>query len=204
MFRLNATDKDGQPIAFVVPIPATTKRPRLRYPTDKEWCDRVHALKIVRTSLGRDKSQSDVPGQAAADLALYERIRKDDTVVDPAEASFVIDLIDRNRIASVEQEGERYRITLEGLGFSVSHLVRIPLQSESSEYEARSLKPVFGKRSTELLPALEPAGVLYDRVIVESSGYAGSVPITHKHAVIRELLDQVDALVSDNGIELPE
>jgi hypothetical protein len=201
MFELNIVSH------FKVQIPSgTIKTCTVRWPTDQEFCDRVHRLKIVRRSLGRGKGITDTPGEHQVNLEFFNRIRVDEDgpVFDAYEATKVIERFDRCSVINVERVGADYRIELDVPGGPVAHVLKIPTQRDAQEYARAATKFIDDRRQLEILVAFEPAATLYEKVMVSTEGYAGAVPITHKHAVVREMLDQIDALASDAEIEVPE
>jgi hypothetical protein len=201
MFKLNTVPS----FTVRVPGPSGIKTAKIRYPKDQEWCARVHRLRIIRRPIGRDLYQSDVPKQGAADLELLNKILVDcSETFDEAEASLIIDRIDRSRVVSADLEGQQFRIVLDVDGNGTVHLCKIPAPRDLEAFNDSRMKFASGKRHTEITPSLEPAAELYGKVIVSTEGYAGDVPITHKFAVVSELADQVAELVSELEIELPE
>lgn len=185
------------------------KKCRLRFPTDQEWEERVRKVKVLRTAVGRDKYQSDAPGEKAADAELFNRIWLDrdgqSQSFDDAEASRAISKIDNSRVLSAEQDGGRYRITLEVPTAEVMALLRPPSRKQVDEYERRSMTFLSGRRTQEFRSTLEPAKELFDALVVETEGYPDPcrIPIIHKFAFITELLTQCEEAVGE-GIELPE
>jgi hypothetical protein len=212
MFRLNALKTEKNPNGgFSVTISsAGEKTCTVRFPTDEEWCERVRKVRVYRTPVGRDKFKSDAPGQLEVDLDLFQRIRLDkgDGAVefDAAEASKVITRLDSCRITNTEREGKGFRIWMEvpSSDDEVSILLRDPTQQQTKTYEDSSMSLLSGRRSQEWRSFLEPAGELFDSLVVSQQGYAAAVPITHKYAALRELLDQCEELVSAGGISIPE
>jgi hypothetical protein len=204
MFRLNVVD------GFTVKVlGADGPKPcRIRYPKDQEWCQRIHRVRVIRTNVGRDLYESDVPQakQDAANLELLNLIRldKDGPVFDAAEAADVIDRIDRSRIVSTEREGQQFIITFEVAKETTVHRMRIPAPRDLRTFEESRMHISSGKRHTEIRSSLEPAGDLYNKCLVSVEGYAAEVPITHKFAVVNELADQVATATDELEIELPE
>lgn len=210
-FRLNAPDIQAIGFTVVVRSGEETKTCRLRFPSDREWEERVRKVKVLRTSIGRDKFQSDVPGEKAADAELFSRVRldKDGPSFDDSEASRAISKIDACRVTKVETEGDRYRVFLEVPTAETSALLKPPTRKQVDDYERRAMTFTSGRRSQEFRSTLEPAAELFSVIMVESEGYAldlkGSplIPIIHKFAFITELLSQCEEAIGE-GIELPE
>ena len=194
-FRLNAVEK------FTVKIPSGgIKACAVRYPTDDEWCRRARGIKIIRTALGRDKSKTDAPGQLEADCELFERIRLDEPrqEFDQHECAEFVKRIDAGRVQNAECQSGQFVVALALPGDVVTtHSARMPMQREMDEYETASSSWINGKRHMEITTSLEPAGRLYDAIVQTCDGYAAGVPITHKYLVVREVLDQVEAIKAE-------
>jgi hypothetical protein len=190
---------------FVVPIlSGGEKRCTVRFPNDEEWCHWARKQRSVRRVLGRGKSQTDEIGLDDLNAELFDRIRIDKdggAAFDQAEAGMVIGKIERAAITGVDREGNNFRIELKVPGAETSHVLRMPTAKEMQEHERASTSVIVGRRQQEIRAFLEPSGLLYDKLHVSSSGYAGATPIVHKSAVITELLAQL-AIAEDD--EFPE
>jgi hypothetical protein len=164
----------------------------VRYPTDGEFADRARRQKIVRSDLGRGKSRTEAPNVQAVDAALFKVIRIDDgPPFSEAEASAVIDKLDRTELREFGDQGDRYVVTLRVAGAIVKHSVRVPKADERFDYRKASLNVVDSRRSTEFHASLEPGGILYDKLDPKAEGYDGDVPLNHKAAVVSEVLAQI-------------
>jgi hypothetical protein len=207
MFRLNSLKEPEK--GFPVTISSgTDKTCRVRFPTDAEWCERVRKIRVYRTPVGRDMFESNAPGQADVDLALFTKIRLDaDSGIDfdSAEASKVITKLDSCRIIDVSRDGKQFKIAMEVPLSEVSITLKSPTLRQSKEYEDGSMKLRSGRRTQEWRSFLEPAGELFKEVFVSQEGYADDtlIPIIHQYAAIRELLDQGEEAIGE-GIVLPE
>lgn len=184
------------------------KRCRVRFPTDQEWCDRARKQKLIRRDLGRGKSQYDPARTKQIDADLFARIREDEDgpEFDQHEAAYVIDRLDRATVQSVERNANEYTITLrvpgEKGGVNTVHVLRVPSQKQADDYaDASAPPPIHGERVTELRVFLEPAGPLYDAVLVRNEGYAGAVPIIHKLAAVTAMLRDVQSRTEEDDPE---
>jgi hypothetical protein len=207
MFRLNAltVPEKGFPVTIASGI---DKECWVRFPTDAEWCERVRKIRVYRTPVGRDMFESNAPGQADVDLALFAKIRLDpDSGIDfdSAEASKVITKLDSCRIIDATRDGKQFRITMEVPLAEVTITLKSPTMRQAKEYEDGSMKLRSGRRTQEWRSFLEPAGELFKSVFVSQEGYAADnlIPIIHQYAAIRELLDQSEEAIGE-GIVLPE
>lgn len=71
------------------------------------------------------------------------------------------------------------------------------------ELDRRSSRTYSGRRTSEWQSLLEPYGELFDAVFISSENYLGSVPVIHKWAAIRELIEQTEEAIGE-GITIPE
>jgi hypothetical protein len=188
---------------LVVPIlSGGAKQCEVRFPTDAEWAAWAKSQRTVRHFLGRGKSQSEELELPKINAELFEKIRvdKDGPVFDEAEAGMVIGRVERCTVASVEREGDNYRMAMKVPGAKVEHVLRMPTAKEMQEHERASTSVVAARRSVETRAFLEPSGLLYDKLHISHDGYAGEVPIVHKAAAVSEVIAQL----AIDGDEDPE
>ena len=190
---------------ITVPIlSGTEKRCRVTFPTDAQWCERARKQRVIRHFLGRGKSQTDDDSETdRLNFELLSKIRQDQDgpVLTPAEATLVLSILERARVATVDREGNGYRIVLKTALGEVTHVVGIPTAEQMLVHERQSTKTTEGRRNQEIRGFLEPSGELYDKIAVSQEGYAGAVPIVHKVSVVAELLAQIN--VEDDDL-IPE
>jgi hypothetical protein len=186
---------------FVVPIMSGGRKEcKVRFPSDAEWCERSRAQRSVRTTLGRGKSQYQVTNAEEVNEALFAKIRldTDGPEFDAAEASKVIERLERCDVVACERIGDQFRIDTRVLGGIVtSHVANIPRQKDVLEFGRSSVRSIDSRRTTEVRVVLEPSTELYKKVAVSSEGYAAAVPIIHQDTVLVELLYQVEAALED-------
>jgi len=167
---------------------------RLRWPTDDEFCDRTRARKTVRRASGRGQGSIEVTNAAEVDAELFDKVRldTDGPAFDEFEKSKALARLERCEVIESELAGDEFHVTLAVPGGETRHILRVPMQKDVVEYGRQSVRVVdTGRRSQSINVALEPAGALYDKVMVKTEGYGGSVPITHKEAAIQELLQSL-------------
>lgn len=192
---------------FVVPIlSGGEKRCEVNFPSDEQWCAWARAQRTVRHFLGRGKSQSEEVGLSKINAELFAKIRtnqdaQDGPAFDEAEAGVVIGRIERCTVASIDREGNNYRVEMKVPGARVVHVLRMPTAKEMQDHDRASTSVVAGRRSVETRAFLEPSGELYDKLHVSHEGYAGAVPIVHKSAAVSEVVAQ---LAIDADDESPE
>lgn len=175
----------------------------VRWPSDKEWGDRARKQKFIKRSIGRQKSEYDDAGSERADLELFESIRLDKEGPDWSafEAKKVISKIERHDIESVDRSESSYRVVMTVHGIETVHEIRMPTLDQVAEYGRSAVKMYeTGARrntQTDFRQFIEPAGFLYDELLVDVSGYAGAVPIIHKATVISEIIERMEAEETD-------
>jgi hypothetical protein len=172
----------------------------VRFPTDDEWMQRASRRKTIQHMLGRNKTRSKVVNGDALDAELFAKIRLADgetTTFDEAEASAVIARIEQVTVKSIVREGDKFRITLAVPGAITEHLLRMPLRVDADAYADESVSVTGGRRENEIRVNLDPAGRLYDKICISSTGYAGAVPIVHKDVAVFEVISELRAMEED-------
>lgn len=177
----------------------------LRLPTSAEMIERINKQKTIRTTLGRGKSQSEVPPSPDADLKLFAalRIDRDGVEFTAAEARSAILNFTRCEVVSCDRGADGYKIVLKTPFGDVSHTVREPMEDEMFEFGRTSTVSTDLRHNREELVWRADASVkLFDATIKSSEGYAPNVevPAHHKFAVAGELGQAVSE--QDPQIEL--
>ena len=195
------TFDSGREIVIKIPVPGGMKTANLRFPTDIEWAERASAQRVVIREIGRDQTITETSGAEAADLALFEQIRQDaDEPWDKYEAAVALSKLSRAIAGRAEMDGENYRISLTVPGALTTHVLKVPSLAQMSQYRRASAQAIDGRHGlTTIRVKLQPAGELYDALVVSSEGYVSAVPIVHKVAVVNELLREIDALIEGDG-----
>jgi hypothetical protein len=180
---------------ITVPIlSGTEKQVKVLFPSDAQWCERARKQRNVRHFLGRGKSQTDEDrGTERLNAELLAKIRQDKdggAVFTPAEATLVLNKLEKARITSVDREGDSYRIVLKTSLGEVTHVLGIPTAEQMLVHERQSTTTIDGRRDQEIRGYLEPSGEFYDQLLKSNEGYAGAVPIIHKVAAVVELIAQ--------------
>jgi hypothetical protein len=167
----------------------------VKYPTDQQWIERAAKQRLIKRNLGRGASEFDSPNTAEGDSILFDQIRIDSDGPEfaGADRSTVIDKLERCRIVESARAGNEYRIEATPLGMRTIHTLRIPTQADILEYSRSAVKSRDMRRHQEIRVCLEPASVLYNKLLVKAEGYAGAVPITHKSSVISELVREIES-----------
>jgi hypothetical protein len=189
---------------FTVPIiSGEEKRCVLRWPTDQEWAQRARSLRIVTQQLGRSKSQTETVNEDRVNAELFAKVRvdKDGPPFDEAEASAAIQRLDRTLITEATRHGANYEIALRAAGCDLLHVLRIPTKAEELRYRKAVVRVFDLRRQVEARLNLEASGELYDAVHVSHEGYAGPVPIVHKEAALREMLNDLQQLDEEGDPE---
>ena len=177
------------------------KAVKVRFPNDEEWTQRQRGRKVVIKQLGRGVSETSIPNGERADEQLFAKIRTGDgPECDAFEAARIIDQLSFCEVDDVAPEAEGYRVTLRVPGGSVAVVLRIPTAKDVFEYRryfARVLDLPFGKQ--ELTVNLNAAANLFEKLVQDTEGYAGPVPIIHQAVAVRAAIDALEAGFADNS-----
>ncbi|MCZ2073377.1 MAG: hypothetical protein LC130_00045 [Bryobacterales bacterium] len=193
----------SRPVTVNLRTPDGMKTVRVRFPTDEEWIDRQRKRKVIVKQLGRGVSETTIPDSQDVDGALLAKIRvgeDDGPVVDPFEASRVIEQLSQAEVDDVASIGDGFRVTLRVLGGTVVHELRMPSAKDVFEYRrgfARVLDLPYNRQ--ELVINLAPAATLFKKLIQSSEGYAGDVPIIHQAVAVKAAIDALDAVFQETG-----
>ena len=193
----------SRPVTMNLRTPEGVKTIRVRFPTDEEWIERQRKRKVIVKQLGRGVSETTIPDSQDIDAALLSKIRVPEDggpVVDPFEASRVIEQLSQAEVDDVASIGDRFRVTLRVLGGAVTHELRMPSAKDVFEYRrgfARVLDLPYNRQ--ELVINLAPAAALFKRLLQSSEGYAGDVPIIHQAVAVKAAIDALDAAFQETG-----
>ena len=193
----------SRPVTMNLRTPEGVKTIRVRFPTDEEWIDRQRKRKVIVKQLGRGVSETTIPDSQDIDAALLSKIRvpeEDGPVVDPFEASRVIEQLSQAEVDDVASIGDGFRVTLRVPGGTVTHELRMPSAKDVFEYRrgfARVLDLPYNRQ--ELVINLAPAAALFKRLLQSSEGYAGDVPVIHQAVAVKAAIDALDAAFQETG-----
>ena len=133
---------------------------------------------------------------------------------DEAEASRVIQRLDRATVIKTDRGPDGYTLKLRSNWNSGSswcyttHILSIPTMAQALEHERACVYRTDDNALQILRINLEPSGVLYDKLVSGVSGYAGAspscIPITHKFAVVFELLSAIERDMEGEDEEGPD
>lgn len=175
-----------------LPVPSS-KRCRLRFPTDQEWVEAHRRVKLVRQNLGRGKSRTETYGVEEGHQQLFNEIRQDDAEpFDEVEASRIIETLTMAEAEPAKPNGSGCTIPLLVVGdVETLHSMRYPSLKNQRRYDREATTvTTLGGGNVEIRGNLEVTGQLYDDLLIEARGYAegARVPLAHKQAVISELM----------------
>jgi len=193
----------SRPVTVNLWTPDGVKTIRVRFPTDEEWIERQRKRKVIVKQLGRGVSETTIPDSQDVDGALLAKIRvgeDEGPVVDPFEASRVIEQLSQAEVDDVASIGDGFRVTLRVLGGTITHELRMPSAKDVFEYRrgfARVLDLPYNRQ--ELVINLAPAATLFKKLIQSSEGYAGDVPIIHQAVAVKAAIDALDAVFQETG-----
>lgn len=169
----------------------------LRFPNNQQLCDRSKRIKSTRKLLGRNKTEYEPANMELVDSELFEKLRLDPggDAVDPADASKFLTRLFRCEVTDVERSGDVFSVEMKVVGgIKVVHKLRMPTQKDILDYGRNAVRLIDMRRTQQFTMNLEPAGALWDRLVVGTEGYAnGSVPIIHKDTAIMEVVSQMES-----------
>lgn len=178
----------------------------VRFPTDKEWCQRAHRSVSVRKSSNDGAVRSDMPDLVAANKELFDKIKVEGPDFDEAEASRIVEYLERCVVQETTKQGVEYTIKMKACdGSIVTHVLRIPTQKMLMDYGKQAVDIVGRKQTVETRVALEPSADLWKKIVVSFGGYADtfqeSIPVIHMDAAINELLTKLREDFDDSDPE---
>ena len=167
-----------------------------RWPDEGEWSNWYRNRRTTIMQLGRGQSTLHMDNEAT-DLKLYEAIRLPGSPdLDPTEAAEFISRVAKREVVNIESQGDYLTLTLDVLGGTTKHHVRIPTVREVTEFRRAASQVVslpFNKQQIRL--TIEPGARLYDKIRGEApEGYSnGSIPAIHKDEVVRAAIQFVES-----------
>jgi len=190
-----------RPIAIQLRTPEGVKTVRVKFPSDEDWVQRQRKRKVIIKQLGRGISETTIPNSEDVDSALLAKIRtEEEPAVDSFEASKVIEQLGQIEVDDVTQVGDAFRVITRVLGGTTTHLVKMPSAKDVFEYRrgfARVLDLPYNRQ--ELTINMTAAGALYKKLVEESEGYAGEVPLIHQAAAVKAAIDALDAAFQEDA-----
>jgi len=166
----------------------------VRWPTDEEWLKRARARKVIirRPRAGVSETIPPPPGQG--DVDLYEAIKHNGApVMTAAEADKVLDALGKADVIDVRIEGIQAEVEMVILSGSVTMSLRIPTADEVVSFRraaVRLLDLPFSQQEVRINP--EAGARLFDSCGGKSGDYKSAIPVTHKDAAVRAVIDFVD------------
>jgi hypothetical protein len=173
------------------------KKVSVRFPSDDQFIAWRRKKKVLQKDLGRDKFQIEQSKPEDCDLALVNAIRadKDGPEIDKAEAVHILNRLAKCEVPTrPEREGQAFVIEMKVMNrIATTHKLRIPSVQEQMDYERMRSSVIFGKYGQEIRINFQAAADLYEKLKVQTSGYANDVPVVHKAEAINVLLQELRA-----------
>jgi hypothetical protein len=193
-----------QEIAVSIDGPDGPKQVVVAYPSDAQLSEWRRKVKLYEKTISgpEEESMLESTPPGPADLELINAIRIFDKEaeapqIDEYEARLIIEetLIKCSVTEKPERENNRFTIRMSVVtGLKTSHVLRVPTVRERMEYSKAAARGyTYGKYNTSQIKVnYIPAGELYDKLKVETEGYAqGIVPVVHKAEAINVLLQEM-------------
>ncbi len=178
-----------------LPSPSGLVEVTVKFPTDDQWLEYHRGRRVIERDLGRGKTEPAVLGAEAAAERLFAQIKVDGDL-DRSQADLLIRRLADARVASVEDEGGQYRVTVRFLNMTGVHVLKMPsaLQMKQAEAATRVVNEKYG--AVEIMVNLKVFADLYGEMLVSAEGYSSSAPLLHKHAVVQAVLSEVREAMS--------
>lgn len=190
------------------------------FPTDEQLAKRHRQTKtFVKKERASGGTAIETQGLEDANLALYEQIRRDDTELDDAQASKVMEHLLKADVDDEPQRvGDAYRIPLTVFAVCEQdasapvaelvtfHTLRVPTEKELRNHTKQSYQSITHRRATQIASNPFAIADFYDLLSQGVEGYAAEVPVVHKMAIVAELkalLDEAEAADQDNPENFP-
>ncbi len=186
---------------FKLPSPDGIKEAVVKFPTDEQWLEYHRGRRVIEKSLGRSQSEATVIGADHAASRLFSSIANGSAgTLDNDQIEMLVNRMAFSKVEAVEDEGGSYRVTLKFFAGISAHVLKMPSAKQMKEAEAAH-RVINGKfNASEIRVNLETFAALYKEMVVRAEGYAGDVPILHKHAVVQAVLSEVrEAIEGDGG-----
>lgn len=182
----------------------------VRWPTDPEWCllNKTQMSLTKQTSTG---TKNEVVKIHESSKTLLDDIQiNQDVVFDEAEAAHLVNRLARREMLESEKVGgNEYKIVCKVYGgVTTTHYLKCATQRQIMTYNKECVFKSNDRQTTKFNFLYEPAGPLYDNLLIRNEGYADAtaldgagnpqgipspVPIIHKEAVVNELLTLIQS-----------
>ena len=171
----------------------------LRFPTDQEWIDRSLRRKYRELNLGRGKTQTVQQSPDQKDAELVMDLQEENPIdIEAREASRILERLSiTSEPEEVQREGVIFVIAFKARGIRLVHKLRPPTEAERAAFAEMSPPVVTQGAISTYGFNIGAAGDLYNKVVKESSGYVGAVPIVHKAAAISAMMAKIADIEAD-------
>lgn len=164
----------------------------VRWPSDEEWAKHHKGTHLRQRSLGRGVGLNAIE-TAQADAKLYETIKLNGAPpLTPGEASYIIQAISRCVVTNVDLGATDAEVELNTLAGDAKHTLRIPFMDEIQAFQRTTQHMSLPNNVMEARANLEAGAELWDKCGGRHTGYEGPVPIIHKDAAIRAVIQAVE------------
>jgi hypothetical protein len=192
-------DRTGE---FTIPIRLARKSVTVRFPTDEQLSRRQGMIRITLKRHGMEGTITDVSGEERADAELLAAIKLSGDDMDGAEATVVVERLLKAEAEEPQKEGDEYLIPITVIGsIRTTHRLREPTMAELRNYDRSARKRINGPHGTQIKSSPSAVGSFYDKLIVESMGYVGEVPVCHKMVAIYELVAAIERVETEDDPE---
>jgi len=167
---------------------------KVRWPSDEEWAERSKGWRILMHRLGRGLTETRVESEMT-DLRLYNKIREEDAPELTAdEAVKIVETISRCDITDVKLDMDEAEVEMTVVGgIKVTHVLRIPTTAEVTQFRRAATRVMDLPHNVQQLKTNLSAGSsLWEKCHIRHENYVNGVPITHRDAAMRAVIDSCE------------
>jgi hypothetical protein len=184
----------GKTIEMHGPFRLGDQRLTVRWPSDQEWFNRARRKRLIKRSLGRGQSETQMPEPGEPDLGLYEAITTNGSPqLTAAEANGVLDALSLCNVIGVTIEDQGGVVQMVTAFGNVVHKLNIPTADQIIKWRRsayRVLDLPHGQQQFIVNP--EPGAQLWDSCQGSSQDYAGATPGIHKDTAMQALITFIE------------
>ncbi len=179
------------------------KTVRVRFPSDEELTARQKRCKVIVKQLGRQTSTTTVTPMEDLDYDLAMTLRpgdKDAVQIDKFEAAKIVETLSLAKVTDVREEPGGYAVDIRVPGGKVTHHLKMPMEADKAEFRRAFANVVdlpYGQQSITINLAV--ADPIYQRLMASVDGYANAIPIIHKSAALKAVIDASDSIAAEES-----
>lgn len=181
---------------FPITLPEGKKLVTLKFPTDQQICDRQRARKITIIQYGANETETKSPESPDEDLKLLQELIQPPivTCLDGYDAGRIIESITGCSALDPAEDGIAYKVQLLTYGGLITtHKVGIPSGAQKARFNRFFTSTREQGKIQKITINLDAGSDLYAALSGSAEGYAAEIPVTHKVAVVKAVIDKCEA-----------